>query len=291
MRVNLITNVTCRKGLYQDAVLVAGLLRELGHEPQIVNYIDSEPAGCMWSRRKQPRAELALMFEVVDPTFFGCSPRRWWIPNAEWTFECYLDHLNKFEHVLCKTRDCERLLRTRTDRAIYTGFMSRDQYQDAPRERAFFHACRGSTAKGTEALRGAWSLMGSGAPELVIAERLSPEALRAEQNRCRFHLCMSEYEGWGHCIHEGLSVGAVVVTTDAPPMSEVAGAAYWIPSVSSSPYNLAKLHKVEPEGVKQAVEWCLGLSDTDIESISAAARAAYETETSSFRAALADLVR
>ena len=50
---------------------------------------------------------------------------------------------------------------------------------------------------------------------------LDDAALRTLQNSHRFHLCLSEAEGWGHYIAEALSVGAITLTCDAAPMNEL----------------------------------------------------------------------
>ena len=55
----------------------------------------------------------------------------------------------------------------------------------------------------------------------AINRRLSEEEVLRLMNTHGVHLCPSRTEGFGHYIVEALSTGAVVVTTNAPPMNEL----------------------------------------------------------------------
>jgi len=272
MNILLVTNIRERKGLWRDATILAGLLGEWDHETAIVDFRDRE--------RLSPH-DLAIHLEVVEPWFFQGAERHWWIPNPEWAMQKYLSHIERFEFVLCKTRDAKQALREYTDRAILIGFTSEDRRDESiERERVFFHAFRGSLEKGTRAVRGAWEDLEW---PIVLADGLDEETFRHEQNRCLFHLCPSEYEGWGHTIHEALSVGAIVVSTDAAPMNETEGVAHLIEPVSSRTLRLATTNQVDGAGVRRAAEWCMDLTDEQVARYSRAARAAFERETRAFR--------
>ena len=47
------------------------------------------------------------------------------------------------------------------------------------------------------------------------------EDLLILMNACQYHLCPSEYEGFGHYINEARSTGALIISTDAAPMNEL----------------------------------------------------------------------
>lgn len=50
---------------------------------------------------------------------------------------------------------------------------------------------------------------------------VSPEDVRWQMARSGFHVCVSEREGFGHYLNEARGVGALVITTNHPPMNEL----------------------------------------------------------------------
>jgi glycosyltransferase involved in cell wall biosynthesis len=56
---------------------------------------------------------------------------------------------------------------------------------------------------------------------ILYQYRMSDDDLKHLMNTCKFHICPSYTEGFGHYINEGLSTNAIVLTTDHPPMNEL----------------------------------------------------------------------
>jgi hypothetical protein len=249
LRVNLITNFADRKGLWRSGTLLSALLSSWGHHPRAIQY--DQPV-------QAQLADLNIFLETIRPALFPLAPRQWLIPNPEWFTEADALHLPAFERVLCQTRDAERLFSPLTDRAVYTGFESEDRYDPTvPRETNVLHVAGGSILKGTQAVLDAWEQYALPSPLTVVGDPqvVKPRPIRnvtyrgwvddAElkrlQNSHLVHLQPSETEGWGHTIHEGLSVNAIVITIT--PLKTV-GVAMGLPVRTNGARCLSTLYTV-----------------------------------------------
>ncbi|KAE9002423.1 hypothetical protein PR003_g17915 [Phytophthora rubi] len=134
---------------------------------------------------------------------------------------------------------------------FYTKHTSRDLYQPAMQRdwTSFLHLAGWSPFKNTRVILQAWALHPEW-PQLVIRvikadlcewieEQFgTKETWRLQnvdyacgsvpveekdrlQNEIGLHLCPSETEGFGHYINEARSVGALILTTNVPPMNEL----------------------------------------------------------------------
>lgn len=129
---------------------------------------------------------------------------------------------------------------------------------------------------------------------VMHTERLSEEALRSLQMNTPFHICPSEAEGWGHAINEARSCAAVIITTNGPPMNELA-----VDNVSGVLVRVTRavryrqrhlwmsllpgsVYLVDPTTVTEAVQRCIAMSMEDRKRMGMAARYAYEYDRHTF---------
>ena len=297
MRVAIITNLTNGKGLERDYRLLKARLEKRGHGVVGVMFDD-------YAHNLGTRFDLAIFLEVCVPALFSLAPRRWLIPNPEWWYSANDTYLDQFQRVLVKTYDAWRLFGpiTALGQLDVIGFVSEDRYlPDAEAEYAFLHAPGQSTVKGTDVVLEAWRRFALPYPLTLIADqridtsgilnvvslaRLDDATYRQAQNAHLFHLCPSRYEGWGHTIHEALSVGAIVIATDAPPMDEWAGVAYRAPVRRTYSQRLATMAEADPAGIAALVRGVVELDVALIAEQSMRAMDAYRAECAAFDAAL-----
>jgi hypothetical protein len=183
------------------------------------------------------------------------------------------------------------------------GFDSEDRYQpEVERERSCFHLAGKSQMKGTAPLLRLWQRHPewptlivvyhlAGEPGLPAAanirwysDYLPDEELRALQNRSRFHLCLSEAEGWGHYIVEALSVGAVTLTLDAAPMNELVQSdrGVLVSCTRRGRQHLADTVGFDDAALEGAVQHALALDEAQLARLGAAARAWFLDNRSGF---------
>lgn len=290
MNWNIITAIDNGVGLQADYELLRGMLEAQGHQVTGWHHKTTEPP---------PRADINLFLEVVVPAHFVSAPRQWVMVNPEWWFEKWSVHLAEFDRVLCKTRNAERIFRPLAGEAVrYVGFESPDRRQPAvARQRAFIHVAGKSRTKNTEAVIEAWRVGKLPYPLLIVSTyynwshgcvrsvgRIPAEQLAREMNQCLFHLCPTAYEGFGHCLHEALGIGAVVITTNRPPMNEVAVPLELLVTADGSrPHHLAPLHRVTWKEIARAARAAWALPPEKIAEIQAANRRQFETGREEFR--------
>jgi len=298
VRVNIITNLANGVGLQRDYELLKRMLEQRGHVATGVAFDNP--------RNPPPPADYNIFIEVLVPEFMQFAPNNWIIPNSEWWFGHLWDrHLPLISKVLCKTKDGLRIWRAKVgDRAIYLGFESSDFFRaEIPREKKFLHVAGKSLTKNTATVMDAWrgykieapltvvsfhpdaQRVTYGVPNVTYYGRLAEETLIGLMNSHLFHLCPSKSEGFGHYIHEALSCGGLVLTTNAPPMNEFAGIdkELLIPVVAKERMREAMANLVSPAGIQQTVARAMSLPMNRITDIHNGARAAYLSERDEFR--------
>ncbi len=230
LEINLFSEMN-GKGLEVDQKIMDKALTELGHHVHCRDLY--EPV------MDSTHVDVNIFFQVIPEPWLPNATRNWFIPNPEWyTQEKAL--LDKVDLILCRTKEVERIFRSLNFETYFLGFTSVDCYNSDYQKNfsQFFHLCGQNRQKGTLPIIDLWQ-RNSSLPLLVMVERIHLDTLFSDssnlrlisqrvdeptlrflQNTSGIHLCPSETEGFGHSIMEAMSVGAVVVTTNAPPMNE-----------------------------------------------------------------------
>jgi hypothetical protein len=285
VKIALVTNINGGKGLTRDFELLFAFLQDLGHKCEGIQYD--------WPLTQSCKFDLMISLETIARNHLNIAPIHWLIPNLEWLTPDSVPIIDKhFAKILTKTHEAQRVLEPMfPGRVHYVGFLCRDQYDPkVPRERKFLHVGgEGAVHRNTAAVIDAWRWKQNGKgidAELIVVSsvakfdqpldppdnvtwipRASDHELRRLQNQCLFHLCPSATEGYGHALHEALSVGAALLTTDAPPMNE-ALPRFVVPPSGKSKFNFATAYEVSAIDIhgacqemltSTAADWMAGL--------------------------------
>jgi glycosyltransferase involved in cell wall biosynthesis len=242
-----------------------------------------------------PPFDVNVMLEHIWPQFVQQARLNVLVPNPEWTDRRDLAMLRVADRIWAKTALAEQLFAARGSRVLNIGFDSEDRLDLAvPRMLQFLHLAGRSPLKGTQRLLALWrrhpewpqltvlqdNPAGRDSREVAAANIVlqcgfaSDQQLRTLQNAHRFHLCLSEAEGWGHYIAEAMSVGAITLTTDAAPMNELIGAGrgLLVAAHLAEQHNLARIARFDERALEAAIAQALLLDHAQLDAIGAAAR-------------------
>jgi hypothetical protein len=297
-------------GLSRDAVLLADALKANGCTVHITPLSEQDEQQRWrhgrgrrvlfshwrhgWARlRGDAPYDLNIMFEHLWPLHLPLARRNIALPNPEWFDSKDAAHLRRIDHVWAKTRHAQELFKALGRTTSFVGFDSDNRYQpQIAKAHTFFHLAGGSRIKGTERLLALWrkhpewplltvvqnpSCAQPGVAQANIRhiiEYVSPETLQELQNTNAFHVCLSEAEGWGHYIVEGMGVGAVVITVDAAPMNEMVTPERGLLVAYSSTGKMghATTYQFDEAAMERAVAQALDLSDAQIAQLGQQAR-------------------
>jgi glycosyltransferase involved in cell wall biosynthesis len=318
--VNLIARDNGR-GLTHDIRLFVGALRGLGHEVTVTQTPQrnhgwpwrawAQRAAMLgrWLTGRGPRRfDLGLTIEHVHPGYLPMSRRNAFIPNPEWMSKRDRRQLHRFDTILCKTESAMKTFGQMGLRTARIGFTSTDcRREGIARDRGFLHLAGGSRLKGTERLLDVWrrhpewpTLHVLQSPSVAAADRppASPnldhqvaflpdvESIYRLQNAHRFHLCLSEAEGWGHYIVEAMSCGAVVLATDGAPMNELVddSRGMRVAAHENGTLNAATMWTFDEEALEACVERAIRMTDAEVETLGQAARDWFDANQAAFPA-------
>lgn len=310
MRINVIGKSN-GVGLSRDLELMAKALRCCGCEVK-VTAIDSREShrrrsrlvqfGVQWRLarrgRRRPSAgydcDLNVMLEHVWTQHLESARFNIGVPNPEWFDRHDVRFLGRLDRVWAKTLNTQHIFERYGKKVAQIGFDSEDRYDpDIAREPFFFHLAGKSTMKGSARILTLWRAHPEW-PKLVVVQHAEEEsgaqvaannieicrnylddaALKRLQNRYRFHLCTSETEGWGHYLAEAMSVGAIVVSVDAPPMNELITPerGVLIAFRDTKPQKLAERYLFDEQAFNTAIERVIVMRSEEIAARGAAAR-------------------
>jgi hypothetical protein len=303
---NLVVAKSNNYGLDRDAALLSEAIRQAGFGVKSSRIFDRR----LWDRIiKRQVAERIIHIERAFPNWFSAAGENVLIPNQERFPKRHIGRLTGIDRVLAKTRHAAGIFSGLGVATDYLGFTSPDCFDTGIEKdwRRFFHLAGGSTLKGTEDVLALWARHPEW-PELVVVQKaqnapahvpdnvalisgyLEEDELSRLQNACGIHVCPSRSEGWGHHIVEGMSCGALVLTTDAPPMNEHVSeeCGLVIAYARTEPRHLGANYFVDPQALEAAIETALAITDREKTDLGQNARDRYLKIDTDFRGRVAE---
>lgn len=286
-------------GLDQDIDILARELKLLGHRVEFVHFNDES---------KRQKADFNLFVEVVNENLFQYADQNYLIPNPEWYIFSH-QIIPKFDKILGKTKESVRIFKAFNPNTELLSFTCDDRF-DPTIEKNYkqaLHLAGKSTQKNTHEVVKAWQIYPT-FPTLVLIKTKNPweipsnvpnikffgyyltsSEIKEYQNSSGIHICPSSTEGFGHYIMEAFSCGAVVVTTNGPPMNEFVDDKRCLVEVShTSPNYLALNYHISPIALGHTVNQVKNLTEDELKAIGKRNREFYLENDRLFKAKLAE---
>jgi len=283
-------------GLSTDMSLLEGVLTEAGYSVRRVH----------WRQPTMPRCDVAIFLEMFNPNLARYAKKKIGIFNLEWFPAVWRPHLKNFDQLWAKSKEAQSVFSRFGHPSHLTGFMTQDLYDpDVPRTDTCLHLRGKSSLKGTEMVLEAWNAFDDLPPLTIISSeplkvpagvrvlpRIGQDELVRELNTHRIHVCPSKSEGWGHYITEGMSTGAVVITTDASPMSDHVqpDRGFLLPVRGTMPRHMAHEYHISPVDLANTVRDAMSMHPAHRLGVSRAARQYILDSNESFRTMAHDLL-
>jgi hypothetical protein len=253
-RVNLIYKASISRvtGLSRDAEIIEDLLAErcqVNHY-RITDRLLLKRLGLPPSLRSRLQTKIKswnspfdvnIFLEKIRPELLPLARFNVLIPNQEMFAQVSAKQLSHIDRVFCKTQYAKDIFQSLAAPTNLIDFTSEDRLiaDIDPNYREFFHlAGKSSLRRGTKEILELWKRNPKFPRLTVVAHKfdaapygdcrnirlitryLPDRTIKILQNEIGIHLCLSQAEGFGHFIVEAMSARGLVITTNAPPMSD-----------------------------------------------------------------------
>jgi len=248
-----------------------------------------------------PTVDLQLFTQDLNPRLLPFAKRNVLLPMQEWFDPRSIPLLRGVDTILCQSEHSAEIFRPIHHDVRTMGFTSVDRFEAvAPASRTrILHVAGRSPYKGSAQLVRIWQRHPEW-PTLTLTHaegivqpletpnieqhigHLPDEQIRRYQNEAWLHVQTSEAEGFGHCLFEAMSCGAVVVAVDAPPMNELFSVTdsegFVVPTSQQIPLNMGYRFIADDAPLERELERVLALGPALVHSVGDAARRRFESQ-------------
>lgn len=233
------------EGLKNDALVLQNILDgSVIHSYEEIALMRNTPLSL-------PECDIQIFLEHIYHDAVRKAKVNVFVPNLEWTNRNDLNALKLFPdiRILAKTPFVYKKVKSLLPNDVFfIGWDSRDMYDESVQKKSECLHLKGiSKYKQSQLLLDTWNQHPEWPMLHVVSYgnentngylrlpcpvkvkdnitlyqyKMNEDELKTLMNECKYHICPSYSEGFGHYINEGRSTDATVFTTNLPPMNEL----------------------------------------------------------------------